>query len=107
MPSQALPKEITEAQCETNNGKHHGHTMKDKGDNTLHIYFQNINGIAIEEDIKGYMEYINEKEVDIWGWDETNINWTQHPLAQAKYYGNKIFTDFTLVGSFNDDPAEF
>eukprot|EP00957_Ditylum_brightwellii_P192824 14681843-Ditylum_brightwellii.AAC.1 len=36
----------------------------------------------------------------MWGWSETNINWTPQLVHQANYFGNKIFTDFTLVGSY-------
>eukprot|EP00957_Ditylum_brightwellii_P099295 7563519-Ditylum_brightwellii.AAC.1 len=48
---------------------------------------------------------MEEKEVDIWGWAGTNVNWTQNLTAWAKYYGNKIFNYFTLVGSSSNDPA--
>eukprot|EP00957_Ditylum_brightwellii_P008143 617414-Ditylum_brightwellii.AAC.1 len=50
---------------------------------------------------------MEEKEVDIWGWAETNVNWTPNLTACAKYYGNKIFKLFTLVGSSSNDPAGF
>eukprot|EP00957_Ditylum_brightwellii_P178589 13603828-Ditylum_brightwellii.AAC.1 len=71
----------------------------------MRIYFQNINGIATEEDLKSYMEDMAEKEIDIWGWAKTNVNWTPNMTSRAKYYGNKIFTNFTLVGSSSDNPA--
>eukprot|EP00957_Ditylum_brightwellii_P056966 4317765-Ditylum_brightwellii.AAC.1 len=51
------------------------------------------------------MEDMTEKEIDIWGWAEKNVNWTPNMIARVKYYCNKIFTDFTLVGSSSDDPA--
>eukprot|EP00957_Ditylum_brightwellii_P032423 2456792-Ditylum_brightwellii.AAC.1 len=73
----------------------------------MQIYFQNVNGIATEEDLKAYMEDMAEKEIDIWRWAETNVNWTPNMIAQAEYYGNKIFINFTLVGSSSDNPAGF
>eukprot|EP00957_Ditylum_brightwellii_P105529 8044491-Ditylum_brightwellii.AAC.1 len=45
------------------------------------------------------MEDMEEKEVDIWGWAETNVNWIPNLTARAKYYGNKIFKFFTLNGT--------
>eukprot|EP00957_Ditylum_brightwellii_P008142 617413-Ditylum_brightwellii.AAC.1 len=50
---------------------------------------------------------MEEKEVDIWGWAETNVNWTPNLTTRAKYYGNEIFKIFTLVGSSSNDPAGF
>eukprot|EP00957_Ditylum_brightwellii_P158916 12095721-Ditylum_brightwellii.AAC.1 len=43
-----------------------------KENNRLQLYFQNINEISTEEDLKTYMEDMEEKEVNIWGWAETN-----------------------------------
>eukprot|EP00957_Ditylum_brightwellii_P124873 9519189-Ditylum_brightwellii.AAC.2 len=51
------------------------------------------------------MEDMGEKEINIWGWAETNVNWTPNMTARAKYYGNKIFTNFTLVRSSSNNPA--
>eukprot|EP00957_Ditylum_brightwellii_P089457 6812236-Ditylum_brightwellii.AAC.1 len=81
--------------------------MTPKEKNTLRIYFQNINGISTVEDLHGYMDEMRDREIDIWGWVETNVNWTKNLLTQAKFYGNKIFKNFTLVGNSSDDPAEF
>eukprot|EP00957_Ditylum_brightwellii_P017319 1304260-Ditylum_brightwellii.AAC.1 len=53
------------------------------------------------------MEDMAEKEIDIWGWAETNVNWTPNMIARAKYYSNKIFNNFTLVGSSSNDPVGF
>eukprot|EP00957_Ditylum_brightwellii_P191188 14558161-Ditylum_brightwellii.AAC.1 len=88
-----------------NNSKHHGNALEKKEKNRMRIYFQNINGIATEKDLKSYMEDMSEKEINIWGWAETNVKWTPNMTARAKYYGNKIFTNFTLVGSSSNDPA--
>eukprot|EP00957_Ditylum_brightwellii_P170075 12946185-Ditylum_brightwellii.AAC.1 len=51
------------------------------------------------------MEDMGKKEIDIWGWAKTNVNWIPNMTARAKYYGNKIFINFMLVGSSSDDPA--
>eukprot|EP00957_Ditylum_brightwellii_P116279 8869556-Ditylum_brightwellii.AAC.1 len=45
-------------------------------------------------------------EVDMWGWAETNVLWTEQMLQKTKFLGSKIFKNFTLVGSSSDDPAE-
>eukprot|EP00957_Ditylum_brightwellii_P093734 7137001-Ditylum_brightwellii.AAC.1 len=50
---------------------------------------------------------MDKKEVVIWEWAETNVNWTPNLTAWTKYYGNKIFKNVTLVGSSSDDPAGF
>eukprot|EP00957_Ditylum_brightwellii_P092756 7062571-Ditylum_brightwellii.AAC.1 len=57
--------------------------------------------------MNSYMDEMNEREVDIWGWAEANVNWTKNLLARAKYYGNTIFNFFTLVGTSSDDPQNF
>eukprot|EP00957_Ditylum_brightwellii_P147404 11224530-Ditylum_brightwellii.AAC.1 len=46
-----------------------------------------------------------EKEIDIWGWTKTNVNWTPNMTARAIYYGNKVFTNFTILRSSSDNPA--
>eukprot|EP00957_Ditylum_brightwellii_P113455 8650000-Ditylum_brightwellii.AAC.1 len=79
--------------------------MKEK--NRMCIYFQNVNGIATEEDLKAYMKDMVGKEFSIWGLAETNVNWTPNMIAQAKYYSSKILNNFTLVGISSDDPAGF
>eukprot|EP00957_Ditylum_brightwellii_P013936 1051730-Ditylum_brightwellii.AAC.1 len=72
IPTQILPTKMTKAQRSINNSKHHRNTLDKKRKNRMQIYFQNINGIATEEDLKAYMEDMADKEIDIWGWAETN-----------------------------------
>eukprot|EP00957_Ditylum_brightwellii_P142551 10860691-Ditylum_brightwellii.AAC.1 len=107
IPTQALPTKTTTAQHQINNAKHHRRPITTKDDNTLHIYFQNVNGVATEEDLHEYMEKINEPKVDIWGWAEININWIPHMVSKAKQRGNQIFDNFTFVASSSNDPAGF
>eukprot|EP00957_Ditylum_brightwellii_P169413 12894285-Ditylum_brightwellii.AAC.1 len=44
-----------------------------------------------------------KKEVDIWGWAETNVHWTEKLMGIAKSMGHKVFEQMTLVagGSAN------
>eukprot|EP00957_Ditylum_brightwellii_P150251 11442314-Ditylum_brightwellii.AAC.1 len=53
------------------------------------------------------MEEMQSKEVDIWGWAETNVKWTKEMENKAKYMGGKIFKQFTIVTSCSDDPATY
>eukprot|EP00957_Ditylum_brightwellii_P090341 6879810-Ditylum_brightwellii.AAC.1 len=53
------------------------------------------------------MEEMKEKQVDLWEWVETNINWTKNMISKAKYYGRKIFKNLTLFTSKSDDPADY
>eukprot|EP00957_Ditylum_brightwellii_P069620 5288118-Ditylum_brightwellii.AAC.1 len=49
---------------------------------------------------------MHKHEVDIWGWSETNVNWTPNMISKTKHLGNKCFNIFTLTASLSDDPAE-
>eukprot|EP00957_Ditylum_brightwellii_P195402 14888137-Ditylum_brightwellii.AAC.1 len=48
-----------------------------------------------------------EQEVDIWGWADTNANWSLQMVSKAKYMGNQIYNHFTFMASLSDDPADF
>eukprot|EP00957_Ditylum_brightwellii_P205831 15345644-Ditylum_brightwellii.AAC.2 len=70
-------------------------------------YFQNINGLATEEDIKSNMDLIHTKEVDIWGWVETNVNWTPNLISKVQYLGRKKFCNFTVNTSSSNNLVGF
>eukprot|EP00957_Ditylum_brightwellii_P000838 66535-Ditylum_brightwellii.AAC.1 len=50
---------------------------------------------------------MQSKEVDIWGWAETNIKWAKEMESKAKHMGGKIFKNFTIVTSCSDGPAKY
>eukprot|EP00957_Ditylum_brightwellii_P187578 14284120-Ditylum_brightwellii.AAC.1 len=50
---------------------------------------------------------MQSKEVEIWGWAETNVKWTKEMERKAKYMGRKIFNNFTIVTICSDDPAKY
>ena len=96
IPSQLITRKNNIIQQNNNNGKHYGHQLNTKDKHTLRIYFQDMNGIATIENMHSYIDKMNKREADIWGWAETNVNWTKNLLAQTKYYGNKILKTFHL-----------
>eukprot|EP00957_Ditylum_brightwellii_P173907 13239477-Ditylum_brightwellii.AAC.1 len=104
--SQAPTKIKAQVQQKVNNSQHHSHRMHPKQEDHMQLYFQNVNGINTEEDIKSYLDAIHEHEVDIWGWSETNIKWTPNMISKNKCLSNKCFDNFTLTSSLSDDPAE-
>eukprot|EP00957_Ditylum_brightwellii_P011107 841810-Ditylum_brightwellii.AAC.1 len=53
------------------------------------------------------MEEMQSKEVDIWGWVETNVKWTKDMESKAKYMGGKIFKNFTIVTNCSNDQAKY
>eukprot|EP00957_Ditylum_brightwellii_P154551 11762858-Ditylum_brightwellii.AAC.2 len=105
-PSQAPSKIRTQAQGKVNNSQHHDHCMQTKQEDHMRLYFQNVNGILIGEYIKSYLDEMHEREVDIWGWSKTNVNWTPNMISKTKHLGNKCFDNFTLTASLSHDPAE-
>eukprot|EP00957_Ditylum_brightwellii_P050237 3809845-Ditylum_brightwellii.AAC.1 len=50
---------------------------------------------------------MHEREVDIWGWSETNVKWTPNRISKAKYLGNKCFVNFIVIAGSSDDLAEY
>ena len=52
-----------------------------------------------------YMLKMKEYEVDVWGWTETNINWTPNTTNAMKYMSTKIFKNSHIATSNSDDPA--
>eukprot|EP00957_Ditylum_brightwellii_P139559 10636266-Ditylum_brightwellii.AAC.1 len=107
IPTQIISKKTKKAQHKINNAKHCGHSLTTKDDNTLHMYFQNVNRVATKEDLRRYMEEMHERDADIWGWAETNVNWTPHMVSKAKYMENQIYNTFTFVASLSEGPAGF
>ena len=57
-----------------------GHTMKKKEHKKIRVSFVNVNGIgsyATHEKSQGIRRYIVDKEVDVMGIAETNVNWSR------------------------------
>eukprot|EP00957_Ditylum_brightwellii_P034835 2639586-Ditylum_brightwellii.AAC.1 len=71
----------------------HPDDFNDEGHNDLLILSQNINGIAIIEDLQYCMEDMKKKMLI--------------SRAQAKYIGNDIFNNFTLITSSSDALADY
>ena len=78
------------------NKKHHGHKLKTKDSNTLRIYFQNINGLGTNEELKEYIEDMKNNEVDIWGWAETNVHWSPQVVDKIKAIGRHYFKNLSV-----------
>eukprot|EP00957_Ditylum_brightwellii_P009539 719774-Ditylum_brightwellii.AAC.1 len=50
---------------------------------------------------------MKETQVDLWGWVETNINWTRIIKSKGQHYRRKIFRNFTIFTSGSNDSADF
>eukprot|EP00957_Ditylum_brightwellii_P192415 14648920-Ditylum_brightwellii.AAC.1 len=50
---------------------------------------------------------MKKEEVDIWGWAETNVHWTEKLMGIAKRMGCKVFKQMTLVARGSADPAGY
>eukprot|EP00957_Ditylum_brightwellii_P093572 7125242-Ditylum_brightwellii.AAC.1 len=79
--------------------------MGGKEEGHLRVYFQNVHGISMEKDMQGYMEEMKDRKVDIWGWTETNVNWTPNLINNTAYKGQKLFNNFKLITSSSNDLA--
>eukprot|EP00957_Ditylum_brightwellii_P113676 8667120-Ditylum_brightwellii.AAC.1 len=77
-----------------------------KEDWILQIYIQNVNGLMTKENLKEYLNETKVREVDMWGWAETNVPWTEQMLQKTNFLGSKTFKNFMMVGSSSDDLAE-
>ena len=51
------------------------------------------------------MEIMKDHNIDIWGWTETNINWTPNNKDAVKYMSTKIFDNCFFETSNSDDLA--
>ena len=51
------------------------------------------------------METMKEYDIDIWGWSETNINWTSNIKDAVKYMSTKLFDNCYFATSNSDDLA--
>eukprot|EP00957_Ditylum_brightwellii_P084043 6389535-Ditylum_brightwellii.AAC.1 len=49
---------------------------------------------------------MHKYQVDIWGWTETNSNWTPAMTTKAKQMGLKIFWNFKIVMLCSNDSVE-
>ena len=85
--------------------ENHRDTLEPKENGRIRINYQNIKGIQYKEDIYKYMETMKEYNVDIWGWSETNINWTPNIKDAVKYMSTKIFDNYYFTTSNSDDPS--
>eukprot|EP00957_Ditylum_brightwellii_P189393 14415758-Ditylum_brightwellii.AAC.1 len=50
---------------------------------------------------------MNQKQVGIWGWAETNINWTKKATGSARALGKNIFKNMKIFPSSSDEPAAY
>eukprot|EP00957_Ditylum_brightwellii_P034794 2637133-Ditylum_brightwellii.AAC.1 len=50
---------------------------------------------------------MKDREVDIWGWMETNVNWTPNLTNNTAYKGQELFNNFKLITSSSNDLTGF
>ena len=74
--------------------EHWGDLMNTKQDNTIRIYFQNINELKLTQSWdkwRSIVTEINKRNVDIAGFVKTNINWNPIREMTAKPILRKMF----------------
>ena len=87
-----------------------GDVLGPKGANVIRLYSQNINGIAvdkIDEVITQNLEVMKDREVDIMGWSETNLEWNSYPVhLQAQQTYKQQFTGGKWITTTSAIPSE-
>ena len=61
---------------------------------TLRIYFQNIDGVKIDEDMTWWhlaMNEMNDRKVGVFGFAETNIAWDEQTRQKCKQITNRVY----------------
>ena len=67
---------------------HQGHQMQPKQENVIRIYSQNIDGISTkhpQDHFHNILQNMTDRNVDIMGFSETNIEWYDPKLNQTLY----------------------
>eukprot|EP00957_Ditylum_brightwellii_P109625 8361483-Ditylum_brightwellii.AAC.1 len=80
--------------------------MKKKEDGALCIYYQNMNGVKCMEELYKYMSLMNKYGVGIFGWTETNVNWTPLLINKTEQMERKLWRNLKLIISCSNNPSE-
>ena len=101
-----LPESKKDREC---NFRYYGDKMEPKEDNIIRIYSQNINGISvdtIQENLTKNLDVMLDRQVDIMGWAETNVEWNDYPahllsqrVFRKQYPGGKWLTTTSAIPS--------
>ena len=87
-----------------------GDALGPKGENIIRLYSQNINGIAvdkIDEVLTQNLDVMMDREVDIMGWSETNLEWNSYPVhLQAQRTFKKQYTGGKWITTTSSIPSE-
>lgn len=68
--------------------KEYGDQIERKTEKIVRLCLQNINGIQVgnmEEDFKDKLQTMMERQVDIIGWAETNLEWNSYKVNHELY----------------------
>ena len=87
-----------------------GDDMPTKDSRTLRIYFQNINGLPTNDDWAEWhhiVTYMKALEVDICGFVEPNINWTNQLTSTVKYKLSTMIRTSTLQTASCEEPTKY
>ena len=88
--------------------EHFGDDIAHKEPNTCRIYFQNVAGVSPADDWSNLTDnfvQMKKKQVDIFGFAETNVSWTPRAQNESQRHGQGIFEHFNQVTASNDDPT--
>jgi hypothetical protein len=75
----------------------------------MRIYFQNVYGVSPKDnwsDMNDYYLEMKKRQVDIFGFAETNVAWTRKNISQVKRHGKGRFEHFQPVFASSDDPSK-
>ena len=85
-----------------------GDDITQKAPNTCRIYFQNVAGVSPADDWSNLTDnflQMKKKEVDIFGFAETNVAWTPKAQNESRRHGRGIFEHYTQVTASSDEPT--
>ena len=77
------PSRRVKVQRQLNNEQHYGDEIRPKPTDTLRIYSQNVQGIPTthtKEHFHAMLTTMTDREVDVFGWAETNLEWNDYKL---------------------------
>jgi len=86
----------------------YGDSIQEKAPNTCRIYFQNVYGVSPAEDwidMQDYFVQMQKRQVDVFGFAETNVAWNPKLTNQVYQHGRGLFEHFKQVNSSSDDPT--
>eukprot|EP00978_Attheya_sp_CCMP212_P042777 scaffold266774_cov29-Attheya_sp.AAC.1 len=96
-PPRKTTNNIKQAQHARRDHEIFGDSIKDKAPNTCRIYFQNVYGVSPADDwsdLQDYFLQMKKRQVDVFGFAETNVAWNPKLTNQVYQHGRGRFEHF-------------